>query len=45
MPLSLITKITDHTNQKIEKIKKLYSSKYDVATKQLIQKFWLFWEF
>ena len=28
---TLITKITDHTNQKIDKIKDCYSSKYDVT--------------
>ena len=30
-PLSLITKIINHTNQKIEKIKERHSSKYDAA--------------
>ena len=31
MPPSLITKITDHTNQKIEKIRERYGSSYDAA--------------
>ena len=31
MTPAVIAKITDHTNQKIEKIKDRYSSKYDVT--------------